>query len=90
MGRGVDSATGLSQGTLHSRAVCSTMVYSHDCGSKMSPTNSIVAASLHTNLVGELVQHKLIYRNVSRKFEGSIRSNTPGMWYITNTLNIHS
>ena len=59
------------------------MVYSHDCGSKMSPTNSIVAASLHTNLVGELVHHKLIYRNVLRKFEGSFRSSMPGMWYIT-------
>jgi hypothetical protein len=65
--------------------VCSTIVYSHDCGSKMSPTNSIVAASLHTNLVGELVHHKVIYRNVLRKFEGSFRSSTQN-----NTHNIHS
>ena len=71
MGSGVDSAAGLNQGTeqslcrskilrpncdlLSNLAVWTTIVYSQLVGSKMSPMNSTLAASLQTNLIRTII-----------------------------------
>ena len=76
MGSGVASAAGLNQGTeqslcrsriscpncdlLSNLAVWTTIVYSQLVGSKMSPMNSTLAASLQTNLIKSIMSLRLL------------------------------